>query len=419
MLHRLWELARIFLRLGAVSFGGPAAYIVSMEQEAVGRRGWLKREHFLDLLAATYLIPGPNAVEMANHIGYQRAGLPGLIVAGAAFTLPAMLISLGLAWGYDRYEGLPQLGPLLHGIKPVVLGIMAAAIWRLGRAGWKNWRLAVIGLAVAAAELAGCDEVVTLLVGSLVGTFFLRWSQRGDGRCGQGGGGTVAAAAAIGTSSTIPAALAITAGAGAVPAVGAAAVSLWKLALFFLKVGAVLYGGGYVLIAYLDGGLVHDYRWVTSEQLLDAVAVGQITPGPLLSTVTFVGYLIAGVPGAIVATVAILIPSFVLVAAVNPWIPRLRRSRWVSLFLEAVVAASIGLAAAVLIKLGQKTLLDPHTLWWPGTVWEVFIGLGRAAAIEWPAWLLAIAAAVVTLRWQQVPAIILVLAGALAGGLIW
>jgi chromate transporter len=396
MLRRLWELARLFLRLGAVSFGGPAAYIVSMEHEAVGRRGWLSRQQFLDLLAATYLIPGPNAVEMANHIGYQRAGLLGLIVAGAAFTLPAALISAGLAWGYQRYGALRQLEPLLHGIKPVVLGIMAAAIWRLGTAGWKSWRLAVIGVAVAAASLARCDEILALLVGSLGGAVFLRFWRHNSERPGSAACGLVAAAAAAGKPSTARAALGIAAaGAGAVPAVGATAVSLWTLALFFLKVGAVLYGSGYVLVAYLEGGLVHQYHWLSHEQLLDAVAVGQITPGPLLSTVTFVGYLTAGFPGAGVATVAILLPSFVLVAAVNPWIPRLRRSRWASLFLDAVVAASVGLAAAVLFRLGQPTLVD------------------------WPEWLLAIAAAAVMLRWQQVPALALVLAGAAAGWLLW
>jgi chromate transporter len=375
-----------------------------MEHEIVGRRGWLSRQHFLDLIAATYLIPGHNAIEMANHVGYQRAGLPGLIVAGVAFTLPGALISAGLAWGYVRFGTLPQLEPFLGGIKPVVLGIMLAAIWRLGKTAWKSWQLALIGVAVAAASLARYDDITALLVGSLIGGLFLRWSRRGPGRPGQTGGSgdqaggsgqTVcgAIAAAGSTSSAGRAVLSLAAGAGAVPA-AAAAVSLWKLALFFLEVGAALYGGGYVLVAYLQGGLVDEYHWLSNQQLLDAVAVGQITPGPLISTVTFVGYLVAQFPGAAVATVAILVPSFVFVAAVNPWIPRLRRSPWASLLLDAVGAASIGLGAAVTIKLGQTTLAG------------------------WPAVVLATTAAVVQLRWRVPPAY-LILAGAIAGRLLY
>jgi chromate transporter len=334
---------------------------------------------------------------MACHLGYRRAGILGCIVAGVAFTLPGAVISGALAWGYVAFGRLTQVQQFLLGIKPVVVGIIFAAVCRLGKAGLKDWQLLAIGAAVAALSLAGCDEVLTLLAGSLIATFLLRILRRGGPANPEIAVGVVAGATVLGNPAASQAAwpAVATATAGGVPAAAAAVVSLWELGLFFLKVGAVLYGSGYVLVAYLEGGLVRDSGWLSQQELLDAVAIGQITPGPLLSTVTFVGYLVTKSPaGALIATVAVLLPSFFFVAAAQPFIPKLRRWRWAGLFLDAVTAASIGLMAAVTITLGGATLAD------------------------WPSWLLAIAAAAVSLRWNTAP-LWLVLAGAAAGRLLW
>ena len=385
----LGEIATLFLKLGTLSFGGPAAHIANMESEVVGRRGWLSHEHFLDLFGATHLIPGPNAVEMANHIGYRRAGLLGSIVAGLCFTLPAVLITAVFAWSYVEYGDLPKVEPFLYGVKPVVLAIILTALWRLGKKALRNWALGLLGLGVTLAVLLGGDEVLTLLSGSLIGLIVLRWLQPDAGKNGAKTAGILTGVTLGGTATAARAA----AVAGTATGTAGAAFSLWKLGFFFLKVGAVLYGGGYVLVAYLEGGLVDDYGWLSERELLDAVAIGQLTPGPMLSTATFVGYLVAGFPGAAVATLGILLPCFVFVAAVNPLIPRLRNSRWASLFLDAVGAASIGLMAAVTITLGLAILVD------------------------WQACLIAIAAAAVALRWKVAPAW-LVLAGAVIGRLL-
>lgn len=395
MMRRLWELTRLFLKLGTVSFGGPAVYIAAMQREAVERRGWLSRGQFLDLLGVTYLLPGPNAVEMANQVGFCRAGILGCLTAGTALMLPAALISGVLAWVYKAYGELPQVESLLLGIKPVVLGIVFAAVCRLAKSALKNWQAVLIAAGVAAVSLVGGEVVLALLAGSLIGVALLRLTRRGNHAPPPAAAG-LAAATVAGTASAAHASGALIAAAGAAPLAGAAVVPLWKLGLFFLEIGAVLYGSGYVLAAYLHGGLVSGSSWLSDErllseqQLLDAVAIGQITPGPLVSTVTFVGYLLADTPGAVVATVAILLPSFVLVAAVNPWIPRLRRSRWAGLFLDAVTAASIGLTATVLVTLGRGTLVD------------------------WPGWLLAVSAAAFMLRWDIAP-LWLVAAGAAVG----
>jgi len=394
MPHRLWELARLFLKLGTVSFGGPAVHIATMQHEVCDRRGWLSREEFLDLIGATYLIPGPNAVEMASHVGFRRAGVLGSIVAGLAFSFPAVTIAAVLAWSYARYGARPQVEPFLKGINPVVLGIMFAAVVRLGRTGLKSWRLGVIAAAVAAASLAGYDPVWSLLAGGVLGALFLHIRRRENGTGAKNAAGTVACVASAGWAARAKAASAVAASAGAVSAGGAAAVSLWKLGLFFLKVGLVFYGGGYVLVAYMEGGLVGDYGWLSREQLVEAVAIGQITPGPMLSSITFVGYLVAGLPGAAVATAAILLPSFFFVAAANPLIPRLRRSYTAGLFLDSVSAAAIGLMAIVSVKLSQTALVDA-------------VG-----------WTLAIVAALIALRFKIAP-IWLVLGGAAAGWMLF
>lgn len=397
MLHRLLELAGLMLKLGTISFGGPAAHLAIMEDEIVRRRQWISREHFLDLVGATNLIPGPNAVEMASHVGYCRAGLAGSIVGGLAFTVPAVAMTMVLAWSYARFGALPQVEAFLYGVKPAVLAVVLAAIWRLGRKALAGWQLALVGLGVAVAVLLGADEVLALLAASLAGVILLALTRRDDGVKGPVPASILVGSTFAGSARTAQAAgLAAAGAAAATPA----AVSLWKLGLFFLKVGAVWYGGGYVLLAYLEGGLVGQYHLLGQEQLfsqkhlLDAVAIGQLTPGPMLTCATFAGYLIAGTAGAAVATVAILLPSFFFVALTNPWIPRLRRSRLASRFLDAVVAGSVGLMIAVTVVLIRSTLID------------------------WPSWLIAAIACVVALRWRPAPAW-LVLGGALAGRLVW
>jgi len=348
---RLHELAALFLRLGLVAFGGPAAHIAMLEEEVVERRGWMSREHFLDLLGATHLIPGPNSTEMVLHVGYTRAGLRGLCVAGAAFILPAVLSTGLLAWAYVTFGTRPAAAPFLAGIKPAVLAVIATAVWRLGKKAITGPVLAVLALVVVAAVLLGVDEVVALLAGGAVGMLALRSGHRGggEGRAGQGGGQGAAALAPLGLlfgrTKLATAATAVAAG-----------VSLTVLGLFFLKVGATLYGSGYVLVAFLEGGLVENYGWLTRDQLLDAIAIGQFTPGPVLSTATFVGYLIRGLPGAVVATVAIFLPSFLFVLLVNPLVPRLRRSRWMRAFLDAINAAAVALMLAVALELSVVTL---------------------------------------------------------------
>ena len=377
MLGRLGELAALFLKLGTIGFGGPAGHIGMMEAEVVRRRQWLSREYFLDLVGATNLIPGPNSTEMAIHLGFIRAGWAGLVVAGLCFILPAALITAGLAWAYVKFGSLPQVAPFFYGIKPAVLAVILAATLRLGRTALKGWRLGVVGVGVGVASLGGVNEVLALFVGGALGMLWLRLPSLNAQQ-----------------RAWVLAAFAGSAALGAAPAAGAAGtavtVSLWKLGAFFLKVGAVLYGSGYVLVAFLEGGLVHDYAWLTRQQLLDAIAIGQFTPGPVLSTATFVGYLVAGAPGAGVATAAIFLPSFCFVAALNPLVPRLRRSPWTAAFLDAVNVSSIALMAAVTLKLAQSTLT------------------------AWPAWLIAAGAAALGVGWKVDPSR-LILGGAVAG----
>jgi chromate transporter len=351
---RLKELAGIFLKLGMIGFGGPAAHIAMMEEEIVRRRKWITREYFLDLVGATNLIPGPNSTEMAIHIGYIRAGWSGLAVAGISFILPAVLITAAFAWAYVEFGSLPQIIPFFFGIKPAVLAVIFFAVWRLGRAAVKSWRLSVIGLSVTLASLLKMNEVAVLLIGAVIGMFWLQLLPRR--------GTSLLLEVIAGLSTAISAILSnvrISWGAVAMMAVGLSGpigFSLLKLGLFFLKVGAVLFGSGYVLVAFLEGGLVHDYGWLSQQQLLDAIAMGQFTPGPVLSAATFIGYVISGVPGAVVSTVAIFLPSFFFVAALNPLGPRLRKSPWASAFLDAVNVSSVALMLAVVVKLGQTTL---------------------------------------------------------------
>lgn len=353
-LGRLGELAKLFFKLGVIGFGGPAAHIAMMESEVVKRRQWLTREHFLDLIGATNLIPGPNSTEMAIHVGYIYAGWLGLMVSGVCFILPAVLITAGLAWFYVTYGTMPQVAPLLYGIKPAVLGIILDALWRLGKKAVKTRKLLIIALGVVALLLLlRLNEAIALLIGGILGMIWLRGGDNDKSSheranllmAGLTTGATLSAKAAVGTS------IATTSGVNA---------PLWQLGWFFLKVGSVLFGSGYLLVAYLQGGLVQDYAWLTQQQLLDAIAIGQFTPGPVLSTATFIGYIIAGIPGAVVATVGIFLPSFVFVAALNPLVPRLRASSWTSAFIDSVNVSAVALMVVVTLQLGAATLTVPE-----------------------------------------------------------
>ncbi|NER53119.1 MAG: chromate efflux transporter [Symploca sp. SIO1A3] len=310
-LNRLVPLAKLFGKLGVIGFGGPAAHIAMMEDEVVKRRRWLTQEHFLDLIGATNLIPGPNSTEMAIHVGYSYGGLPGLIIAGVCFILPAVLITAGFAWIYEQFGTLPQVTPLIYGIKPAVLAVIFAAVWRLGKKAVKNRKLLVIGLGVATLLIFGLNEVIALLIGGSLGMIWLCTTDQDNPPSAKL---TTILTATLTTGSVLKA--------SATTAATLATVPLWQLGWFFLKVGSVLFGSGYVLVAFLEGGLVQEHGWLTQQQLLDAIAIGQFTPGPVLSTSTFIGYLIAGFPGALVATIAIFLPSFFFVAALNPLIPR-------------------------------------------------------------------------------------------------
>ena len=334
----LYEIGRQFFKLGLIAFGGPAAHIGMMEDEFVTRRNWLSREHFLDLVGATNLIPGPNSTEMTMHIGYERGGWPGLFVAGASFIFPAATLTLLVAWLYVTFGELPQVQPLLWGIKPAVLAIILSAVSKLGKKAVKGWQTAVLGGLVFIAVWFGLDEVFALLLGGFLG--MLVWGLWRQAR----GLPLLLWWPSMFSFTTIQE--------------RETAVSLWNLAVFFLKVGFTLYGSGYVLVAYLQGGLVDNLGWLTQTQLLDAIAMGQFTPGPVLTTATFVGYLVAGLPGAVIATIAIFLPSFLFVLILNPLIPKMRQSRWLSAFLDAVNISAVAVMVAVLIALGQNTLTD-------------------------------------------------------------
>lgn len=345
------EIARIFFKLGLIAFGGPAAHIAMMEDEFVVRRKWIDRQHFLDLIGATNLIPGPNSTEMTMHVGYERGGWPGLIAAGSSFIFPAAVLTGTLGWLYVEYGTLPEVEPFLIGIKPAVMAVILGALWRLGKKAVKGWPLVPIGVAVAAALFWGVGEIWALLVGGVVGMLWLLAYARI--RSGDQAASWLLPLAALPVVAPL------------VQAAQQEPFSLWKLGLFFLKVGAILYGSGYVLIAFLEGGLVQDYGWLTEQQLLDAIAIGQFTPGPVLTTATFIGVVLGGLPGGIVATLGIFLPSFVFVAILNPIVPRLRKSPWTAAFLDAVNVSAVALMLVVTIQLGESVL----TSWVP---WVIF-----------------------------------------------
>ncbi|MBI3013476.1 MAG: chromate efflux transporter [Candidatus Tectomicrobia bacterium] len=345
---RLGEIARLFLKLGTIGFGGPAAHIAMMEDEVVRRRGWLSRQRFLDLLGATNLIPGPNSTEMAIHIGLTRAGWRGLIAAGSCFILPAVVIVLAIAWAYTRYGTAPQAVWILYGVKPVIIAIVLQALWSLGTKAVKGSLTGAVGIAVTILSFLGINEVFLLFASAFL---VMALSNLRRGRARQAAAGVMAG----------PVLLAATGAQAATGAAAGASISLLKLTGFFLKIGSILFGSGYVLLAFLRADLVERWHWLTDQQLIDAIAVGQFTPGPVFTTATFIGYLIAGWPGAILATVGIFFPSFVLVAASSPLIPRLRNSPWAGGFLDGANVASLALMATVTWQLGRASVIDWFT----------------------------------------------------------
>ena len=336
------EVAAYFTRLGIVAFGGPAAHIAMMREELVRRRRWVTDEQFLDLLGITNLIPGPNSTEMAIHLGYTRAGAWGLVLGGVCFIVPAMLIVLALAWAYVRWGALPITTSLLYGVKPVIIAIVVQAMWGLARTAVRGPLLAGAFVASAALALAGVHELIVLF-GAGVLAMLLAARPRA----------VAGAVALLAWASPARALAAATAAAGG--------VALGTMTLVFLKIGAVLYGSGYVLLAFLRADFVERLGWLTDRQLLDAVAVGQVTPGPVFTTATFIGFVLAGLPGALLATVAIFLPSFVFVAASRPWLPRLRASRRAAGFLDGVNVAALGLMAVVAWQLGRAAIVDTIT----------------------------------------------------------
>jgi chromate transporter len=331
--HALREVAALFFRLGATAFGGPAASIAMMRDDVVRRRGWLTGPQFLDLLGASNLSPGPTATKLAMYIGQRRAGWVGLVVAGVGFVLPATLIVLGLAWAYVAYGSTPAAGWLLYGIKPVIIPLILAALWQLGRHAVQNVLHGLLWIAVALLYLAGLNPLVLLIAGGVITML-------------------VQNAARLRHLHLVIVPL------GALAARSAAEFSLTQLFLVFLKIGAVMYGSGYVLFAFLHADLIDRRGWLTDTQLIDAIAIGQMTPGPLSTTATFIGYVLGGVPGALLATVGIYLPAFLITALSYPLIPRLRHSPWAGSLLDGINVAALGLMAAVTWNLARAAYPD-------------------------------------------------------------
>jgi chromate transporter len=333
----LRELALFFLRLGTTAFGGPAAHIAIMEDELVRRRHWLSREKFLDLLGASNLIPGPSSSEMAIHIGYLCAGGRGLLIAGSCFILPAAVMVAALGWLYVHFGKLPAMAGILYGVKPVVIGVILQALWGLGRTAVKTLFLGAVAVLSLLLAAFGLHPLLLLLLAGGIACFpNLRTSRL--------------------SLSVFPS---VTVGSGTV---AAASLNLTSLFLLFLKMGAVVFGSGYVLLAFLRADLVIQRGWLTDAQLVDAVAVGQVTPGPVFTTATFIGYILRGIPGAVLATVGIFLPAFVLVAISGPLVPRIRKSKTASAFLDGVNVASLALMAVVTWQLGRASLVDVVTV---------------------------------------------------------
>lgn len=331
----LTDIAKVFLKLGIIGFGGPAAHIAMMQDEVVRKRAWLSEQHFLDLVGATQLIPGPNSTELAIHIGREKAGWKGLLLAGGCFILPAVLLTAGLAWLYKSYGEMPMVQPFLYGVQPAIIAIILMAILPMARKSLKSIELLILGVLVLIGARLHVAEAYLIFGSGLVA---MAWAQVGAGKRPS-------------ARDLLPLHLAPF-GSGALPVLSSS-----KLFWIFLKIGAILYGSGYVLFAYLDTELVAT-GWLTRQQLMDAIVVGQFTPGPVFSAVTFVGYQIQGWSGALIATVAIFLPSFLFVALLNPLVKKMRSSASFSVFLDAVNVASIAVIVAICIEMGEANLMD-------------------------------------------------------------
>jgi len=364
----LREIALLFLKLGTIGFGGPAAHIAMMREEVVAKRKWLSEQHFLDLIGATNLIPGPNSTEMAIHIGHEKAGWKGLIIAGFCFIFPAVLITGFFAWLYKDYGQLPQLQPFIYGIKPAIIAIILGAVYPLAKKSLKTPLLWSIGSLTLLLSLLGYGEIWLLFGAGFTAVFLTTLG----GSRGVNASGIFFPFLYLGS---------------AVPEIS---VSNLKLFLIFLKIGAILYGSGYVLFAFLDTEFVST-GMLTRQQLIDAIAVGQFTPGPVFSSVTFIGYQINGLSGAILSTIAIFLPSFLFVALLNPLVRKARESAWFSIFLDAVNVASVAIIVAICYAMGKEVITD------------------------WKSVLIALCAIMFTFGYRKINSAFIVLGGALLG----
>ncbi len=384
------ELAKLFLKLGTIAFGGPAVSIGMFEDEVVSKRGWIDRQHFLDLVGATNLIPGPNAVEMAIHIGYNQKGLIGAFIAGLSFMFTSVVITGVLAYFYLLYGSLPAVEPFLYGIKPAVIIIILNAVYKLGVKAVKkeksvlSMKLIMIAVIVSLLNLYGLNEIYAILAGGIFGAFFLLISRKRT------------KLSSFSPLILLPVFMLNT----VLQTVEKTTISLSKLFLTFLKIGAVWFGSGYILVAYFNGELVQGLHWLTRKELLDAIAVGQFTPGPLLSSATFIGYQIAGISGAVLATVGIVIPSFVFVLILNPIIPRIRKSIYLSKFLDAVNVSALAVMFVVAVKLGIEVILT-------------------AAGFSWRAALIALLSTAAFLAFKRINSAYIVFGGAALGYLLY
>jgi chromate transporter len=372
-MSHLRELARVFLKLGATAFGGPAAHVAAIQTEVVDRQQWLSRERLLELSATNNLIPGPNSTELVMQIGYERAGWPGLVVAGSSFILPAMLMVWAIAWAYQQFQVLPQVSHIFAGLQPVVAGLVAQALWKLSKSALQTWQAWIVGVLTIGSCILRVNEVLWLIA---MGVGMMLWQHW---RSGSSNDSTKDSTKNLSVAPLILVGL---------PQTGTMISAGWVFGLFF-KIGLVMYGGGYVLIAFLQQELVDRQHLLTSQQLLDAVSIGQVTPGPLFTTATFIGYLLAGHGGAIAGTVGIFLPGFLLVALLRPWLDRVQDSPWIKGFLAGINPAAWGLMAFVVGQLG--------------------LGLG-----SWPVRLMAIGSLLLLLKWPNI-SLWLMLSGAIVG----
>jgi chromate transporter len=370
--QKLKEVAALFLKLGIIGFGGPAAHIAMMREEVVVKKKWLEEQHFLDLIGATNLIPGPNSTEMAIHIGHERAGWKGLIVAGFCFIVPAVLLTGVFAWLYKDYGQLPEIQPFLYGIKPAIIAIILGAIFPLAKKSLKTVQLGIIGCIVLLLALLQFNEIMLLFGAGFLALFWNSLTNKN---------------ASTKENIWIPLML------FPISKTTLLAPTNFNLFLIFLKIGAILYGSGYVLFAFLDAELVAK-GLLTRTELIDAIAVGQFTPGPVFSSVTFVGYQINGISGAFISTLAIFLPSFAFVALLNPLVKKMRNSKPFALFLDAVNVASIAIIVAICYELGRDTITDWRTI------------------------LIALLSIVLVFKYRKINSAFVVLGGALVGYLL-